>query len=59
MEENKMTETEVLTRINSLKVRHENLKREIIDHITSVEVKENELAIIEKEYVDLIGKIIS
>jgi hypothetical protein len=57
MEEKELTQTEIITRINSLKIRHDNLKQEIIDHLTSIEVNEKELAQVEEEYVMLISKI--
>lgn len=53
-----LTQTEILTRINSLKLRHEVLKQDIIDHVTIIEEKEKELELVEKEYVDLISKIV-
>jgi hypothetical protein len=52
-----MSETEVLVRINKLKLRHELLKQELMDHITHIEEKEKELDSIESEYVQLIQKI--
>lgn len=53
-----MTETEILTRINSLKTKHELLKRELIDLVVIMENKENEMLEIESEYAALISKMI-
>lgn len=52
-----MTETEVLTRINHLKIRHEVLKKEILDHFAAIEIHEREMANVEEEYVGLIAKM--
>lgn len=56
--EHEMTDTEILTRINSLKTKHELLKRELIDLTVVMENKENEMLEIESEYAALISKII-
>lgn len=52
------TETEILTRINSLKIKHELLKKELTDLITTMEIKEKELIEVENEYGVLISKMI-
>lgn len=49
-----MTKTDALVKINSLKERHESLKKEILDLVTEIEEKETELTKIEFEYVKCI-----
>lgn len=49
-----ITKTEALVKINSLKLKHEILKKEIIDLTYSLEEKQNELLAIEAEYIKVI-----
>lgn len=49
-----MSKTEALVKINSLKTKHELLKKEIIDLTYQIENKQSELAEIEDEYIKLI-----
>lgn len=49
-----MSKTEALVKINSLKDKHELLKKEIIDLTYQIENKQTELSEIESEYVRLI-----
>lgn len=49
-----MSKTEALVKINSLKDKHEMLKKEIIDLTYQIENKQTELSEIESEYVKLI-----
>jgi len=58
METKNLTDTEILTRVNSLKVKHENVKKELIDLLVVLEQKEAELNSIEEEYTHLIGKMV-
>lgn len=57
METKDLTETEILVRLNTIKDRHELLKKEILEHLDSVELKEKELMSIEEEYVGLMAKL--
>lgn len=57
METKELTETELLVKINSLKNKHEILKKEIIDALDLIEQKERELLVVEEEYVKLIGQL--
>lgn len=58
METIEMTDTERLAKINSLKDKHESIKREILIHLNELEQKQGELLMIEEEYVKLMEKLI-
>lgn len=59
METIEITDTERLAKINSLKDRHEQLKREILIHLNEIEQKQVELLTVEEEYVRMMEKLIN
>lgn len=58
METIEMTDTERLVKINSLKAKHDTLKRELLEHIDAIEEKQKEMHLVEEEYVRLMEKLI-
>jgi replicative DNA helicase len=57
METKELTSTELLVKINSLKDKHEILKKEIIDALQLIEEKEKELLSVEEQYVKLMAQL--
>jgi hypothetical protein len=56
--ETELTDTEILVKINSLKIKHELLKTEILNFMENIDIKENELLLVEEEYAKMIEKLI-